>query len=121
MTRRAFLYPAMLVPFLGSAYSRACEYTCDRIGGALEPEGGIDGLLVLASGKELYSKMSAVEFSRQTETERGFFVRFAEIVSSHPHLTKRVAVLDSLPKREPAPPRHAPPETFAPPDTPRSR
>jgi len=117
MSRRALLYPAMLVPFLGSAYSRACEYTCDQIGGALEPDGGLDGLLVLAAGRDLYTKMSSTEFSRQTETERGFFVRFAEIVSSHPHLTKRVAVFDSRPRREPELPRYASPETFAPPAT----
>jgi Zn-dependent protease with chaperone function len=58
MTRRALLYPAMIVPFLGSAYSRACEYTCDRFGNALEPQGGVDGLLVLAAGRDLYTQVS---------------------------------------------------------------
>ncbi len=93
MTKRALLYPAMIFPFLGSAYSRACEYTCDRVGNALAPEGSVDGLLVLAAGRDLYSQVNATEFANQRNTERGFFVRLAEILSTHPNLTKRVAVL----------------------------
>ena len=98
MTRRSLLYPSMVFPFLGSAYSRACEYTCDRYGNALQPDGGIDGLLVLAAGRDLYSKVSAEEFSRQRETETGFFVRFSEMVSTHPNLTKRVAAVAAMRK-----------------------
>jgi Zn-dependent protease with chaperone function len=93
MTRRALLYPAMIVPFLGSAYSRACEYTCDRIGNALEPEGSVDGLLVLAAGRDLYNQVDAEAYAEQRRTESGFFVRLAEILATHPNLTKRVAVL----------------------------
>jgi len=93
MTRRALLYPAMVFPFLGSAYSRACEYTCDRIGNALEPEGSVDGLLVLAAGRDLYSHVDAEAYAEQRRTESGFFVRLAEILATHPNLTKRVAVL----------------------------
>jgi len=102
MTRRALLYPAMLFPFLGSAYSRACEYTCDRFGNALEPTGGVDGLLVLAAGRELYGQVNAAEYGKQRETESGFFVRFSEILSTHPNLTKRVAALDGARPRDAA-------------------
>lgn len=105
MTRRALLYPAMLFPFLGGAYSRACEYTCDRFGNALEPEGGVDGLLVLAAGRDLYTQVNSTEFINQRETEAGFFVRFAEILSTHPNLPKRVAALDAVRQRAPLPPR----------------
>ena len=105
MTRRALLYPAMMFPFLGGAYSRACEYTCDRFGNALEPEGGVDGLLVLAAGRDLYTQVNSTEYARQRETESGFFVRFAEILSTHPNLTKRVAALDSVRQRESIPVR----------------
>jgi len=96
MTRRALLYPAMVFPFLGSAYSRACEYTCDQVGNALEPEGGVDGLLVLAAGRDLYNQVDAGEYARQRETETGFFVHFAEILATHPNLTKRVAALAAM-------------------------
>lgn len=96
MTRRALLYPAMMFPFLGGAYSRACEYTCDRFGNALEPEAGVDGLLVLAAGRDLYTQVNSGEYIKQRETETGFFVRFAEILSTHPNLPKRVAALDAV-------------------------
>jgi Zn-dependent protease with chaperone function len=105
MTVRTFLYPAMLFPFLAGAYSRACEYTCDRFGNALEPEGGVDGLLVLAAGRDLYTQVNAAEYSGQRETETGFFVRFAEILSTHPNLPKRVAALNAIRKPAPAPAR----------------
>ncbi|MGZ3373998.1 MAG: M48 family metallopeptidase [Gemmatimonadaceae bacterium] len=105
MTVRTFLYPAMVFPFLAGAYSRACEYTCDRFGNALEPEGGVDGLLVLAAGRDLYTQVNAAEFSAQRETESGFFVRFAEILSTHPNLPKRVAALSAVRKPAPAPAR----------------
>lgn len=95
MTRRALLYPAMVFPFLGGAYSRACEYTCDRFGNALQPDGSVDGLLVLAAGRDLYTQVNSAEYSNQRETETGFFVAFSEILSSHPNLPKRVAALDT--------------------------
>lgn len=100
MTRRALLYPAMIFPFLGSAYSRACEYTCDRFGNALEPQGSVDGLLVLAAGRDLYTQVNATEFMKQRETESGFFVQYAEIISTHPNLPKRVAALNAVRQRE---------------------
>ena len=56
LTRRLLLYPSMLIPFLGAAYSRACEYTCDRFGAHYQPDGALGGLLVLAAGKMLYHK-----------------------------------------------------------------
>ena len=105
MTRRALLYPAMIIPFLGGAYSRACEYTCDRFGNALEPEAGVDGLLVLAAGRDLYDQVNSIEYGKQRNTETGFFVRFAEILSTHPNLPKRVAALDALRQRESIPKR----------------
>jgi Zn-dependent protease with chaperone function len=95
MTRRALLYPAMVFPFLGGAYSRACEYTCDRFGNALQPDGSVDGLLVLAAGRDLYTQVNSAEYSNQRETETGFFVAFSEILSTHPNLPKRVAALDT--------------------------
>lgn len=105
MTLRALLYPAMIIPFLGGAYSRACEYTCDRFGNALEPEAGVDGLLVLAAGRDLYDQVNSIEYGKQRNTETGFFVRFAEILSTHPNLPKRVAALDALRQRESIPKR----------------
>ena len=105
MTRRVFLYPSMVVPFLGGAYSRACEYTCDNVGNALQPDGSVDGLLVLAAGRDLYTQVNRTEYANQRKTERGFFVVLAELLSSHPNLTKRVAALDVRRSEAPLAPR----------------
>ena len=93
MLKNLILWPSYLVPFLGSAYSRACEYTCDNIGQALCPAGVKAGLLVLASGKKIYKRVNLNEYLRQNISEDGFWKWFAEKVSSHPNLTRR---LDSL-------------------------
>src|SRR5712691_1903374 len=96
LTWRWVLYPAMVVPFLGSAYSRACEYTCDSFGAHYQPSGAVPGLLVLSAGKRLYRQVGGLDFSNQAEAEQGFWVSFAEIISTHPNLPKRVrAVLRS--------------------------
>jgi Zn-dependent protease with chaperone function len=92
----------MAVPFLGGAYSRGCEYTCDRYGNALEPDAGVDGLLVLAAGRDLYMQVDSNEFAAQRETEAGFFVNFAEVLATHPHLSRRVAALNSVRRRQPS-------------------
>ncbi|HEV7366366.1 MAG TPA: M48 family metallopeptidase [Gemmatimonadales bacterium] len=85
--------PGRLFPYLGPAYSRACEYTCDRIGAFCQPDGAISGLLALAAGKQLHAHVDVREFAAQAETDKGFWVRRAEIISSHPILPKRVAAL----------------------------
>lgn len=98
LSKRALLIPSTLVPFLGTAYSRACEYTCDMIAGYHVPNGAVSGLLVLASGKRLYTQVIVEEFTQQAFTETGFWVWFAEINSTHPNLPKRVArMVDELP------------------------
>jgi Zn-dependent protease with chaperone function len=54
------------------------------------------GLVLLAAGRQLYPRMSAHEYTRQAQAESGFWTSFAEILSTHPHLPKRVrAVMDS--------------------------
>jgi Zn-dependent protease with chaperone function len=85
--------PGRLLPYLGAAYSRACEYTCDRIGAYCQPDGAITGLLVLAAGKQLHAHVDVKEYAAQAETDQGFWVRRAEVISSHPLLPKRIAAL----------------------------
>ena len=85
--------PGRLLPYLGAAYSRACEYTCDRLGAFCQPDGAISGLLVLAAGKQLHAHVDVREYAAQAVSERGFWVRRAELMSSHPLLPKRVAAL----------------------------
>jgi Zn-dependent protease with chaperone function len=88
--KRFWLFPSIFIPFLGSAYSRACEYTCDNIGQALSPNGAESGLLVLASGKNSYRKVNREAYLESAGDETGFWKWFAEKTSSHPHLPKRM-------------------------------
>lgn len=91
-----FTFPARLIPFLGSAYSRACEYTCDNIGYALSPEGAEKGMLVLAVGTLLHQKVNVDEVIINTHREQGFAMWFAEIFSTHPALINRLSKINQL-------------------------
>jgi Zn-dependent protease with chaperone function len=90
-----FLAPFRLLPWLGAAYSRACEYTCDRAGyaavGDLEP--AMRGLVVLAAGGKLASRVDLKAFIDQRAETTGFIPATLELLSSHPYLCKRVAAL----------------------------
>jgi Zn-dependent protease with chaperone function len=88
--KRLLLLPASLIPFLGAAYSRACEYTCDSIGNSLCPEGSQGGMLLLAAGKGLFKKINVKAYLEQIESEDGFTTWFAEKFASHPNITKRI-------------------------------
>ncbi len=89
--KRIIVLPAMFVPFLGDAYSRACEYTCDSIGASISEDGARSGMLVLAAGTKLFRKVNTHQFMEQTHTESGFWLWFSEKTSTHPHLAKRLA------------------------------
>lgn len=91
LLKKTLLFPAYLVPFLGLAYSRACEFTCDKIGYAVSsPEAAQHGLLLLAGGKSLYNQIDVNEYIKNYRLEAGFWTWFAEKFLSHPHLTKRI-------------------------------
>jgi len=84
------ILPGFVIPFLAMAYSRACEYTCDRYGKVYGKPSGNQGLLLLAAGKTLYGRVDGDEVVRQIEDETGFFMWLAEVNASHPGLAKRV-------------------------------
>jgi Zn-dependent protease with chaperone function len=85
--------PAEYIPFLGTAYSRACEYTCDRFAQHLEPQGCLNGLSLLAVGKKLYGQVNTKLVERQVNQGLGFWPWLSEIVSTHPHLLNRIQQL----------------------------
>ncbi len=101
MLKNLILFPSYVIPFLASAYSRACEYTCDSIGYSLSPIGADNGLLLLAAGKTIYKKVNAREYIAQQYSETGFWTWFAEKVSSHPNLTKRLSCFVGIKATEP--------------------
>jgi Zn-dependent protease with chaperone function len=102
LRHRWLIAPARFVPYLGSAYSRACEFTCDRVGAFCRADGAIPGLIALAAGADVYPHVHVREFAAQTTADAGFWVRRAELISSHPRLPKRVGAL--MAAGVPAPP-----------------
>ena len=85
--------PAEIVPFLKGAWRRACEYTCDAGGYEWSPAGAEKGLVLLAAGKKLASRVSADEYVESFKAERSVWKRVAELAASHPHLPKRIVAL----------------------------
>lgn len=94
--KHLLLFPAQLIPFLGSAYSRACEYTCDNIGYSLCPQGASQGLLMLACGKKLYKKVDLGILLESFTHESDFSISFAEFFLTHPVLMRRLSNIDQL-------------------------
>lgn len=89
------LLPGLAMPFLGHAYSRAREYTCDRYGMAAGTDGerALDGLCILAAGKEegpRVNRRALVEQRRDLETA---WMKLGSWLFTHPSLAHRLAVL----------------------------
>lgn len=85
--------PAYIIPFLGAAYSRACELTADRFGylhcgNQLASQRALTNL---AHGSKQLSTITNIEAFERQEYEinkiAGFLLKLSEF---HPRLTKRV-------------------------------
>lgn len=86
------IFPSAIVPFLGPAYNRACELTCDNIGKFFNPKGAVDGLLILAGGKRIAREINLQAYIEQQYTDTGFWRWLAEkSMMNHPPLYKRLA------------------------------
>jgi Zn-dependent protease with chaperone function/type II secretory pathway pseudopilin PulG len=102
-----FRWPALWLPLIGAAYSRARESTCDRHGLACAgtPEQGARALAALSAGTKRWRNLDVNAYKRQLEHTSGFWMSFHELIAGYPWLTKRAArVLDSnarLPGRNP--------------------
>jgi Zn-dependent protease with chaperone function len=94
----SFLAPYRLMPWFGPAYSRACEYTCDRAGHAVtgDLQQSQRALLLLAGGRRSASQGNLGAFMAQSRETGGFFMAVHELVSTHPFLCKRAAALQDL-------------------------
>lgn len=89
LSKQLWIFWGLLIPYLCSAYSRACETTCDNIATYFVPEKAIDGLLVLMAGKKLYKQVNVAEMLKDADNDYGFWAWLSEISSSHPALAKR--------------------------------
>lgn len=86
-------WPALWLPLLGAAYSRARESTCDRHGLACSssPEGAALALAALSAGPVQWEKVDMKAYLGQAKESSGFWMSFHELVAGYPWLTKRAA------------------------------
>lgn len=99
-------WPALWLPLLGAAYSRARESTCDRHGLACSgsPEGAARALAALSAGAKRWEHLNIADYLRQANHSSGFWMSFHELTAAYPWLTKRAArVMDT---QAPMPPRN---------------
>ncbi len=85
--------PSFLIPFLGAAYYRSRELTCDRVGAFLVRDVNVSrtALQMLACGSaKLNAQMNGSAFAAQEKLVPPIAGFLLKIVSTYPRLTKRV-------------------------------
>jgi Zn-dependent protease with chaperone function len=80
------------VPLLKGFLSRAREFSCDRHGAYLAPQGE-EGLVLLAAGRYVYKDVDVGELLEQALRFRGFWPVVAQLPQSHPFTVRRLKVL----------------------------
>lgn len=95
--KNLLIMPATYIPYVGMAYSRACEFTADRLGAAVvgDLEVAKRALMTIAVGSSVL-RTDIQAFTAQENEIPGFFGYINEIYSSHPRMTKRILELDTL-------------------------
>jgi len=94
-------WPALWLPLIGAAYSRARETTCDRHGLACSgsPEGAARALAALSAGVERWEHLNVAAYLKQADHSSRFWMSFHELIAGYPWLTKRAArVMDTSAK-----------------------
>lgn len=88
--------PGSFVPFLGAAYSRAREYTCDRYGAALcgDKRGALVGLAILSAGRKRGPSVNLQALVQQKNDMNTGWLTLARWLMGHPPLCDRIAALD---------------------------
>jgi Zn-dependent protease with chaperone function len=97
--RNFFIWPAYLFPFLGTAYSRACELTADRIGYMLidDKDSARRALAALSLGSEYLVKDLDLEAFAEQEKDIPPFMGFIHLIlSTHPRMTMRVMEIEKI-------------------------
>jgi Zn-dependent protease with chaperone function len=83
------------VPLLGGFISRAREFSCDRHGASVAPQGE-EGLVLLAAGRYVYKQVDVEELLEQARRFRGFWPAVAQLPQSHPFVVRRIRTLYDL-------------------------
>ncbi|MCO5977016.1 M48 family metallopeptidase [Ideonella oryzae] len=104
LTGHFLRWPALWLPLLGAAYSRATERTCDRHGAACcaTTEGAARALVALAAGRERWAGLNLTAFAEQARRTRGFWASFHGLVAAYPWTTFRVLKVQDASARMPA-------------------
>lgn len=91
-----FLLPGMFIPFLGSAYCRAREYTCDRYGFAVcqDRRAALVGMSILAAGGVNGPKVNLGAFANQGNDLNTTWMTLGRWLSTHPPLADRIVAVD---------------------------
>ncbi|MFZ1986407.1 MAG: M48 family metalloprotease [Desulfatitalea sp.] len=98
LTWGVWLAPAKILPLLGAAYSRACEYTCDRYGLACceSPVAAQRGLVAIGAGSTRFATTNIDGYIGQSAETNGFWMSFHELCGGYPWLVKRAAAVKML-------------------------
>jgi Zn-dependent protease with chaperone function len=80
------------LPLLRGFLSRAREFSCDRHGAYLAPQGE-EGLVLLAAGRYVYKDVDVGELLEQAQRFQGFWPVVAQLPQSHPFTVRRLKVL----------------------------
>lgn len=88
---------ASWIPLLGTAYSRAREYSCDQYGLACtsNKQSAVHALAVLAAGSSRWKNLNTQAYIAQAQDTDGFWMAVNELTADYPWLCKRVARIEN--------------------------
>jgi Zn-dependent protease with chaperone function len=88
--------PGRFIPFLGHAYSRACEYSCDRWGAQLCRDRGAAtrGLAILAAGGASGPRVNLRAFVAQRQALDTGWMALGAWLSNYPPLSARIEAIE---------------------------
>jgi Zn-dependent protease with chaperone function/competence protein ComGC len=94
-----FLFPASILPIIGSAHARAQEYTCDLHGYKCcesSPKDALNAIAVLAAGENKWRTINIEQYISQSSWTGGFWMSLHELTGDYPWLIKRMAQIHAL-------------------------
>jgi len=80
------------IPYLRNPLSQVQALSRDRYGAYLEPR-GLQGLVILASGRRLVSLIRAESYLQNVQSYGGLFPLMSDLMRPEPHISYRVAAL----------------------------
>jgi Zn-dependent protease with chaperone function len=84
-----------VIPLIPGFLSRAREYSSDRHGAFMEPQGE-EGLVLLTAGRYVYRQVDVTDLLNQAAHVRGFWSEVAQLTQSHPLTVWRLKKLYDL-------------------------